>query len=54
MRKKTKSNASAAETQPPPDNPSDVDALRKARLEYLEKPLEERRKKMRYVGEIVA
>jgi hypothetical protein len=54
VRKKTKSNASAAETQPPPDNPSDVDALRKARLEYLEKPLEERRKKMRYVGEIVA
>jgi hypothetical protein len=54
VRKKTKSNASAAETQPPPDNPSDADALRKKRLEYLEKPLEERRKKMRYVGEIVA
>jgi hypothetical protein len=53
VRKKTTSNVSAAETQPPPENPSDADALRKARLEHLEKPLEERRKKMKYVGEIV-
>src|SRR5271170_4046114 len=54
VRKKTTSNVSAAETHPPPENPSDTDALRKARLEYLEKPPEERRKKMKYVGEIVA
>lgn len=54
VRKKTTSNVSAAETQPPPENPSDTDALRKARLAYLEKPPEERRKKMKYVGEIVA
>src|SRR5271170_3134956 len=54
VRKRTTSNVSAAETQPPPENPSDADALRKVRLEYLEKPPEERRKKMKYVGEIVA
>jgi hypothetical protein len=54
VRKKTKSNASAAASQPPPENPSDIHALCKARLEYLEKSPEEGRKKMRYVGEIVA
>ena len=54
VRKKTIRNASAAETEPPPEKPSDTDAQRKAQLEYLEKPPEERRKKMRYVGEIVA
>ena len=53
MRKKSKSDASAAETQAPPDNLSDTDAPRKARLVYVEKPVEKRRKKMRYVGEIV-
>ena len=54
VRKKTTSNVSAAATQPPPENPSDIDALRKARLEYLGTPPEGRRKKMKYVGEIVA
>jgi hypothetical protein len=54
VRKKTTSNVSAPASQPPLENPSDIDALRKARLEYLEKPPEEGRKKMRYVGEIVA
>jgi hypothetical protein len=54
VRKKTTSNVSAAAAQPPPKNPSDIDALRKAQLEYLDKPPEERRKKMRYIGEIVA
>lgn len=53
VRKKTTSNVSAAASEPPPENPSDIDALRKARPDYLEKPPEERRKKMRYVGEIV-
>jgi hypothetical protein len=52
--KKTTSNVSAAATEPPPENPSDVNALRKARLEHLDKPPEERRQKMKYVGEIVA
>lgn len=45
---------SAAATQPPPENPPNIDALRKARLEALDKRPEERRKKMKYVGEIVA
>ena len=53
MRKKTTSNVSGAKTKPPPENLSDTEALRKAQLEYLEKPPEERRKKMKYVGEIV-
>jgi hypothetical protein len=45
---------SAAASEPPPENPPDTDALRKARLEYREKLPGERQKKMRYVGEIVA
>jgi hypothetical protein len=53
VRKKTTSNVSAPASQTPPENPSDIDAQRKAQLEYLEKPPEERQKKMRYVGEIV-
>ena len=54
VRKKTATDVSAAATQPPPENPSNVDALRKARLEALHKRPEERRKKMKYIGEIVA
>jgi hypothetical protein len=52
--KKTTSDVSAAASEPPPENPPDIDALRKARLEYPEKSPGERRKKMRYVGEVVA
>ena len=54
VRRRTASNVSAAATQRLPENPSDIDALRKARLEYLDKRPEERRKKMKYVGETVA
>ena len=54
VRKRTASDVSAAATQPPPENPPNIDALRKARLEALEKRPEERRKKMKYIGEIVA
>ena len=38
-------SASVATSERPPD----LDALRKARLEYLDKPPEERRKRMKYV-----
>ena len=52
-RTKTKSNVSAAAVESPLENPTDLYALRKARLEYLDKPREERRKTMKYVGEVV-
>jgi hypothetical protein len=35
------------------DKPADLDALRKARLNHLEAPPDERRKKMKYIGETV-
>jgi hypothetical protein len=54
LHKKTTSDVSAAASEPPPENPPDTDALRKARLEYRENLPGERQKKMRYVGEIVA
>jgi hypothetical protein len=38
---------------PPEDKPSDLEALRKARLNYINTPADERRKKMKYVGEII-
>ena|SRR2546421_8704270 len=48
--RKTTTSVSAAATQPTPETPSDVDAQRKAQLEYK---LPESRRKMKYVGEIV-
>jgi hypothetical protein len=38
---------------PPSDKPPDLEALRKARLDYINIPAEERPKKMRYVGETI-
>lgn len=37
----------------PYDNPSDLQALRKARLDYINTPTDERRERMKYVGETV-
>ena len=45
--------ASAADAEPLSQNPPDLDGLRKARLEHLDVPPEKRRKKMRYIGEVV-
>jgi hypothetical protein len=36
----------------PPSRPSTLNALRKARLEYLDRPPEERRKNMKYVYDV--
>ncbi len=52
-RTKSRSNLSAANVESPPENPADLHALRKARLEYLVKPPEERRRTMKYLGEVV-
>jgi hypothetical protein len=39
---------------PPDDKPSDLEALRKARLEYINTPADERKKKkMKYIGETI-
>ena len=49
-RTKSASNVSAANVESPPENPANLDALRKARLEHLDNT---RHKKMKYVGERV-
>lgn len=38
---------------PPNDKPADLEALRKARLEYINTSVDERKKKMKYVGETI-
>ncbi len=48
-----KGKSSTTADSPPKDKPSDLEALRKARLEYIDTPAEERRKKMKYVGETI-
>ena len=44
-----KDDPAAKSTAATPPNPANVDALRKARLEYLETPEEERRSRMKYI-----
>jgi hypothetical protein len=44
---------SSAVSSPPNDKPPDLEALRTARLDYINTPAEERRKKMKYVGETI-
>lgn len=38
---------------PPDDKPADLEALRKARLDYIDIPADERKQKMKYVGETI-
>lgn len=52
-RKKSESHVSAANIETPNPNPADVGELRKLRLERLDRPPEEQREKMKYIGEVV-
>ena len=53
-KKKSHSGKSSTAVDPPPDDkPTDLEALRKARLAYIKTPAEERSKKMKYVGETI-
>ena len=52
QKKQSESSKSCiAVDSPPDDKPSDLEALRKARLDYISTPVEDRPRKMRYVGE---
>ena len=52
-RRQPEADVSAADVESPPKNPPDIETLRRARLDHLDKSPDERRTNMKYVGEVV-